>query len=166
MTIRDDVLRTAALIAHTECAGDRLEHAVVERLVREGYSRIHAEVLMGFVPLGLGRAVISRLAFNPPLQLPKIGAIRDSAQNRTWTVILKDVPEFVAACELGEETYTTGVIPREHFSAACSMSVELNVISSALNAEAEHGGGRITWFLLRLADTPGFEEWYRTVTGK
>lgn len=166
MTIREDVLRTAALIAHTQSPGISLEQAVVERLVSEGYSRIRAEVLVAFVPLGLGRALIARLPINPPVKLSNIGAIRDSDRNRTWTIKLDDVPEFAVALELGEETYASGEIPREHFKAACSISVELNLISQALNADVNPGGGEIAWFLIRLADAPGFEDWYRTIAGK
>jgi hypothetical protein len=78
-------------------------------------------------------------------------------------VVLADVPEFTAALQLGEEAFITGIIPREQFRASCN-SVELNLVSEALNAGKEIGGARITpSILLRLAEAPGFSEWYQGV---
>jgi hypothetical protein len=159
-----DVLATAALMAHTIAVEGVIEHAVVERLVEQGYSRMRTEVLVVFVPLGLYRAVIAQLPARPPIALPEIAMIQDYAHDRTLKVRLANVPEFVAALELGEETFVTGVLPREHLDACC-ISVELNLINEALNAGKELGGSRFASpYLLRLAETPGFEEWYQSVT--
>ena len=65
--------------------------------------------------------------------------------------------------ELGEETFVTGIIPREQFIASCQ-SVEINLINQALDEGAKLGGAVFSpSILLRLADTPGFEEWYESL---
>ena len=160
VTIRTDVLTTVAIVSTAISEG---EQAVVERLVEHGYSRLRAEVLLTFVPIGLCRAVIARLCSNPPLALPNKALIKDYARDRTLEVQLDDVPEFVVARELGEETYINGVIPRAEFQASC-ISVELNLINQALNAGSKLGGLQMApQILLRLADAPGFEEWYEKI---
>ncbi len=134
------------------------EHAVVENLIARGFSRLRAEVLLVFVPLGLGRALISRL--------PDTALIQEAPQGRQFEVRLADVPEFVAALELGEESFVTGIIPREQFRASCN-SVELNLINEALNKGVNLGGTRFSSsILLCLAEAPGFEEWYHSLARK
>ena len=163
MSMRTDVLTTVAAMATAISHG---EHAVVEKLVEHGYSRLRAEVLVTFVPIGLCRAVIARLSAHPPLVLPDKALIKDYARDRTLEVRLADVPEFVVARELGEEAYVNGVIPRAQFQASC-ISVELNLINQALDAGSKLGGLQMApQILLRLADTPGFEEWYEGVRSK
>jgi hypothetical protein len=139
------------------------EHAVVENLIAQGYSSLRAEVLLVFVPLGLARALIPRLAIDPPMVLPDTALIQESPQGRQFEVRLADVPEFVTALELGEESFVTGIIPREQFSASCN-SVELILINQALDKGAKLGGAVFSpSILLRLADAPGFEEWYESL---
>jgi hypothetical protein len=162
MTLRDDVLRTTAVMA-TSVSDD--DHVVVERLIAEGFSQLRAEVLLVFVPLGLSRAVIARLPAKPPIVLPDTAVIQESPNGKRYEVRLTDVPEFVTALQLGEETFVNGVIPREQFSASCR-SVELNLVNQALFEEVEIGGAVISSsILLRLAEAPGFEEWYRSLAG-
>lgn len=67
---------------------------------------------------------------------------------------------------LGEETLQTGIIPREQFKAATAFSLELNLITKVLNAGASISGEIAPPILLRLADTPGFEEWYQALNSK
>lgn len=160
MTIRDDVLITASLIADDPSD----ERAIVERLVAQGYDAFRAELLIAFVPLGLARPVIARLEANPPIDLPDTVMIRDFIGNRTLEVNLADVPEFMTACQLGEETFLTDDHLREQLRAASSISVELNLISKVLNEGHDIGGGKMAPpILLRLAETPGFEEWYQSI---
>jgi len=142
------------------------EHAVVENLIARGFSRLRAEVLLVFVPLGLGRALISRLPIDGPMALPDTALIQEAPQGRQFEVRLADVPEFVAALELGEESFVTGIIPREQFRASCN-SVELNLINEALNKGVNLGGTRFSSsILLCLAEAPGFEEWYHSLARK
>ena len=54
------------------------EQSIVEQLVAEGYNVLQSELLVAFVPLGLGRAAIARLpvgaaALAPP-QLLRLAA--------------------------------------------------------------------------------------------
>ena len=64
--------------------------------------------------------------------LPDTAIIQEAPQGRQFEVRLADVPEFVTFLGLGEESFVTGVIAREEFSACCN-SVELNLINQALN---------------------------------
>ena len=162
--MRDDILKAVDLFAAAPTAR---EQEIVERLTEKGYDALRAELLVAFVPLGLGRAVISRLPAAPPVALSAAAQIRDFARQRTLEVELDDVPEFVAARELGEETFLTGVVTREHFQAAAGFSAELNLVSEALNAGADIGGATVAPpVLLRLAEAPGFDDWYQGVKPK
>lgn len=161
MTVRDDVLTTIALIGNDPKAN---EQTIVERLVAQDYEVLQAELLVAFVPLGLARVIIARLHCESLIDLPDTALIRDFTQNRTLEVNLMNIPEFVTAFQLGEETFLTGVIPREQFKAASSFSVELNLISKALYAGESIGGGEMAPpILLRLAQAPGFENWYQSL---
>lgn len=154
--IRDDILITTE--AFHNCISEG-EPAVVERLIELGYSPLRAEILLIFVPLGLARSVIARLSATSPIRLPHYALVRDSNRNE-WKVPLLAVPEFVVAREMGEETFSTGVISRERFQASC-FSVELNLLNQMLNAGVEIGGAVISpTILLNLGDAPGFAAWY------
>jgi hypothetical protein len=107
VTLRDDVLITTAAMAESIAAG---EHAVVENLIARGYSSLRAEILLLFVPLGLGRAIISRLSVDAPMVLPD-------------TAIIQEVDK---GSKLGGALFSPSI-------------------------------------LLRLADAPGFEEWYESL---
>ena len=159
MTVRDSVLITINLISDNPSAGEQL---VSERLVAQGYSILQAVILTAFVPLGLARAVIARLRVNPPIKFPDTALIFDHARDRLLKVRLIDVPEYVVAHQLGEETFSTGIIPEEQFRAASGFSAELRLVNDALQARKELGGAKISPpVLLNLAEAPGFEEWYR-----
>lgn len=163
MTIRDDVMKTAILMADFYDSEDE----IVTRLVTEGFDVFRAELLMVFVPLGLARPLITRLAVEPPVKLSDTAVIADSINNRMLPVRLADVPEFVMALYLGEESFQTGIIPKEQFSVAVSSSVELILINNALAAGTSISGAEMAPpHLLRLAGTPGFEEWYQAIKPK
>jgi len=165
--IRDDyVSLTHDVLLTTEAfhrCGSKGEQAVVDHLIERGYSRLRAEILLVFVPLGLARAVIRRLPGGASLKLPKIALIREP-DGGTRPLLLTSVPEFVAAREIGEANFTTGVIPSEQFGSSCH-SVELNLLNQCLNNDADIEGATISSsILLRLFDAPGFEEWYQNVS--
>jgi hypothetical protein len=84
---------------------DANESLLVDCLRALGYERLQAELLVAFVPLGLARAIISRI----PTDLPELS---DHALilkgNQTKKARLIRVPEFVEALHLGEETFKTG----------------------------------------------------------
>ena len=158
MTIRDDVLATTEAMALYPS-----EDAVVEHLVDHGYSRLQAELLMVFVPMGLARAVIRRIPVSEPFVLPEDAIVQD-LQGNHFRVRLLDVPEFVTALEMGEETFLTGIIPREQFAASCR-SVEMNLVNQMLHENVEIGGSVFSpSILLRLSEAPGFTEWYQGIT--
>lgn len=158
MTVREDILTTTRLIVDDPSAA---EHIIVERLVEQGYDVLRAELLAVFVPLGLARALIAQLELSPPIRLSSKALIQYSDGNQTLEVDLRQIPEFEAARQLGEETFRTGIIPREQFGAASSVSVEMKLINEALDAGKDIAGSTMAApILLRLAAAPGFDEWY------
>ena len=60
--IRDDILVTTE--AFHNCISEG-EPAVVERLIELGYSPLHAEILLVFVPLGLNGKLIASGCCHP-----------------------------------------------------------------------------------------------------
>jgi len=80
-------------------------------------------------------------------------------------VKLRYVPEFAEALKLGEETFLTGVIPKEPFTAASRLSVELNLLNQALEAETTLSTISAP-ILLRLGEVPGFDDWYNRTSPK
>lgn len=138
------------------------EAEIVRRLIDIGYDVLQAERLVAFVPLTLARAIIARLEAEPPVQLSETALIRDSLTDRE--IRLVNVTEFVIAQQLAEDSFFSGIIPRDQFTAACNLSVELNLINQALNAGSPIDGATVSPpIFLRLADAPGFEEWYKSV---
>ncbi len=158
MSLRDDVLTTVEVISEEPNRSDQI---VVERLVEEGYDIFHAELLTVFVPLGLGRALIERMRFRPAVQLSDKVIVLGLTSDERRAVNLSQVPEFQVALHLGRETFQTGIIPREQFSAASSIGVEMKLINQILNSGNEVEGSVIAApVLVRLAKAPGFEAWY------
>ncbi len=166
MVTRDDVLLTIELIADTYSSDEPgAEQMVVERLIDQSYDALQAELLIAFVPLGLARPVIKRIKADPPVIFSKTALIRDFVGDRWLEVRIADVPEFVIANELSEETFQTGIIPREILSRICGVSVEMNCINQALYAGDDIAGGTLgPPVLMRLAEVPGFEAWYEPIT--
>lgn len=155
--MRQHILTTTRLIAENPHA---TEAELVDCLCCLGYDTLHAELLIGFVPLGLARAVIGRMQSEISIALSHHVFVMQG--DRQLEIPLELVPEFVEALRLGQETFTTGAIPREEFSQAVQFSVELKLVSDLLN----DGGTSATLaapILLRLGDTTGFEEWYREI---
>ncbi len=103
------------------------EADIVVRLIDLGYDALQAERLVAFVPLALARAIIARLEAEPPVQLSDTALIREASTDRV--IRLVNVPEFVTALQLAQESFVSGIIPRDQFAAASNLSVELNLIN-------------------------------------
>ena len=154
-SLRDHVLTTVRLIAANPKAA---EGELIYGLCCLGYEELEANLLVFFVPLGLARAVIHRLP--QPVEMSDHAiALQD---DRELTIPLMLVSEFVEAERLGEETYLTGIISSEDFVEVAQMSAEFNVVSDTLSA------GLTPLYIappvvLGLAETPGFDDWYRGI---
>lgn len=160
MTLHEDVFTTIAVFEAMKATTDQ---EIVDELIARGYDRLRAELLAVFVPLGLARAVIARLPSSPALRLSETAIVLDDG--RQLTVQLASVPEFQTARQIGEETFANGVIPRELFSSVVAFSVELKLVNQLFDAGEELGGSTFASpVLIRLADAPGFEHWYETMT--
>lgn len=162
MTLHEDVFRTIAAI---EATGATTEEEIVDELMTRGYDRLRAEILAVFVPMGLARAVIARLPVGSSIRLPENAVICDFERNRQLQLKLAAVPEFEAARHIGEETFASGVIPRNVFRIVVDLSIELKLINRLLDAGRKLEDSRFAApHLLRLADAPGFSEWYETIS--
>lgn len=159
MSSREDILTTVEIISEN---ANRSDQMVVDRLMDEGYDLLHAELLMVFVPLALGRALIERMNFHPALNLSDKAIVLGSNGDESMEINLTQVEEFQVALQLGREAFQTGIIPREQFSAASSIGVEIKLINQILNSGKEVEGSTIAAPVLgRLAKAPGFKDWYR-----
>lgn len=154
IALREDIVTTVRVIAENR---DAHEGLLVDCLRLVGYETLQAELLVSFVPLGLARAIVSRLRTAVPIELADHVWVLKGDQKKKVPLIR--VPEFVDSLNLGEETFTTGVISKEYFAEAAGFSVELNLINQALIA-----GDTISKIaapiLLRLGQVPGFDDWY------
>lgn len=161
MTSRDDVFVTIGLMVEEPLLSD---HDIILRLLSSGFDPLKAEVLCAFVPLGLARPVIRRIS---RIRLPKVAVITDQVNNREFKVRLDRVAEFREALQIGEETFETGILSSKELEAATKRSVELILLNKALNAGARIENGRMAPpYLLRLAEAPHFEEWYRQINAR
>lgn len=155
--MREDVVTTVRVIAENPDANEAL---LVECLRSIGYETLQAELLVAFVPLGLARAIISRLPAAVPIKLSDYVWVLNDGQEKK--VRLTRIPQFVESLNLGEETFTRGVIQKEHFTEAAGLSVELTIINQALIA-----GRTISSIaapvLVRLGQVPGFDDWYNRI---
>src|SRR4051812_1711317 len=106
MTVRDDVLTAVAVMGDARFTEDK---TIIERLFAQGYDLLRAEILLAFVPLGIGRAVIPRITAIPPISLPEKALIQNGSRDCMFEVALVDVPEYVIARQLGEETFLMGL---------------------------------------------------------
>jgi hypothetical protein len=157
----ESVLTTIAVMAENPAA---TEQEIVLRLTEKGYDEFQAEKLVAFVPIAIARAIIERLGANPPIELSETALITDRATDRS--VRLMDIPEFVTARRLAEETFSSGMIPGDELGAASDFSVEMYLINQVLNSGKSIDGAVLSPpILLRLADSPEFEEWYRSIGG-
>lgn len=155
--MREDILTTIRVIAENREANDGL---LVDCLRLTGYETLQAELLIAFVPLGLARAIISRLPTVFPIKLADYVWIVKGDQKKEVPLI--HVPEFTESLTLGEETFTTGVIPKEYFTEAARLSVELNLVNQALIA-GKTMTSMAAPILLRLGEVPGFDDWYNRI---
>ena len=158
-SLRDHVLTTVRFMAANPKANDG---ELVDGLCCKGYEELQAELHMVLVPLGLARAVIRRLPQPDPVELSDHAVILRDGRELILPLML--VPEFVEAERLGEETFTTGIIPREDFSKVAPRSVELILVNNMLFAEST-SGIIAPPFLLRLGDVAAFEDWYSGIVG-
>ena len=103
----------------------------------------------------------------PRIAHPEIAVVCDFYGDRQLKLRLAAVPEFETARHIGEETFANGVIPRDLFSSVVGFSVELKLINQVLDAGEELDGLTIAApHLLRLADAPGFDGWYETISSR
>jgi hypothetical protein len=156
-SLRNHVLTTIRLISSNP---DADEPQLVDGLRSMGYSALQAELLIAFVPLGVARPVVRRLSEATPFTWSDHVFVLKG--NQKLTIPLEAVREFVEAVRLGEETFTTGIIPREDLTRAVRLSVEINLISRVLDA-----GKTVDIIsapiLLRLGEAEGFDEWYSEI---
>ena len=158
-SVRDHVLMTARFIAANP---EATEAELVDGLCGIGYQELEAELLVALVPLGMARAVIRRLPQPEPVELSDHAIVLKDGRELILRLI--QVPEFVEAERLGEETFTTGIIQGEDFAIIGTLSVELNLVNKMLFAGTTPDIISSP-VLIRLGDAEGFEGWYEQIKG-
>jgi hypothetical protein len=142
---------------------DQDEACVVSRLIGQGLSEIDARVLVDFVGLAFGRAVISRMPATTSIRLSDTVHIRNR-KNQDIEIELIHVPVYVEAVRLAGEAFETGIVRRERFEVAVRFSAELDAINNALNEKVDCRGGVMhPPVFLRLGELDGFEDWIASI---
>ncbi len=106
---------------------------LVEVLISTGLARDVSERLVAFLPIAFGRVVIAHLA--------RVSFTTDYRIKETGKVLpLSGDPIFVEALKLATESYHSGIVSREVFSAVALRSPELLAVNKALNEGADVNG--------------------------
>src|SRR5215471_6323945 len=98
-SLREQVLTT---IEAMHACRDQDEACAVSRLMGQGTSEIDARVLLDFVGLAFGRAVISRMPATTSIRLSETVHIRNS-KNQDIELELIHVPVYIEAVRLAGE---------------------------------------------------------------
>jgi hypothetical protein len=159
MAIRDDVLAAITLLSAPEVD----EGEVIAEFIARGSSPFRAELLLAFVPLGVGRVLIARLP-NMPAQMPDTASIPDPDGDTIYKADLASIAEFTEAVAVADAAYQDGNIPRQTLASAALYGSEMKAIWSARQAGKNLSTSRVgPPFLPSLAEVEGFEEWYRSL---
>jgi hypothetical protein len=159
-SLREQILAT---IEAMHAGRDQDEACIVSRLMGQGLSETQSRVLLDFVALAFGRAVILRMASTTSIRLADTVHIRNR-KNQDIEIELIHVPVYVEAVRLAGEAFETGIVRREGFEAALRFSAELDAINNALNEKVDCSGGVMhPPVFLRLGELDGFEDWIASI---
>lgn len=159
MAIRDDVLAAITLLSAPEVD----EGEVIAELAARGCSPLRAELLLGFVPLGVGRVLIARLP-NMPAQMPDTASIPAPDGDTIYKADLAGIAEFTEAMAVAAAAYSDGSIPRQTLASVALYGAEMKAIWSARQAGKNLATSRVgPPFFPSLAEVEGFWEWYRSL---
>ncbi len=114
-------------------ASDMDDGDLVKLLHGKGLTTEDSERLVAFLPIAFSRVVIAHIG--------KVSFTTDYRVKETGEICsLSDEPIFVEALKLATESYHSGPVPRESFSAVALRSPELDAVNKALNAGEDING--------------------------
>lgn len=162
VSAKEDVLTAVQVLTEY---GAREDEGVVEAMAEVGVTGIRAELLVTLMPLAFGRVLLGRMGFDPPIRFSDMALVHDERGGRTLEFRLTDEPLYLAALELADEAFETGVVPRERYEAVVARSPELAAVSQALD-EGDDVSGAVMGppTLFRLSAAEGFDDWHRRVS--
>lgn len=163
MTLQDDVVRVAKAMAGPEPADDE---TIGEELAKAGRTRLEAELLVLFVPLGFGRAVFAGSPNMPgmPKSLPETAKLWGEAEDRRFEVRLADIPQFRAAYDVAAEALRDNTLDRELVFAVAARGSELRAVYAGLESGHDLSTSTIgSPICLGLADLEGFDAWHASL---
>jgi len=120
--------------------------ALSAALVRNGFSKREADLLIAFVPLAFSRPVLEDLGVAHFAE-----TVSAQTAKGTWIEVpLTSQPIYVAALEIAREHRRAGLIRNEAFKVIALRSEQLSAASNALNAGADLKGASIASAFVRL----------------
>jgi len=161
-SVREQVL--VAIRAMAVC-DSKSEESFVKEMMLCGFSEFDAEIMLAFVPIAFGRAVIERMPFAEGLRLSDTADVlrRDGGYT---SVRLEKVNAYSTALEIARESFETAVVRREELDVMMRQSAEIDAINQAAHAKVPslRGGVLHPPVLSRLQRVHECNAWLWTLT--
>jgi hypothetical protein len=103
---------------------------LINKLRENGLNMEEAERLIAFFPIAFGRVIINTLG---NVDFSDLYRIKENGKEFKLT----DEPIYKLAENVALESYETGLVGRELFSAIATRSAELNAVNKALNEDVD-----------------------------
>jgi hypothetical protein len=132
------------------------DEVIVQEMVRRGEPLEVAERVVVFLPIAFGRVVISHMA---NVTFSEEFKVRETNQFGS----LLNEPIYVEALKLACESYHSGTIPREVFTAIATRSHEIDAVNKALNESVDINGAKFSPVVIFGWRTFGTQSWLQRV---
>src|SRR5262245_14012879 len=123
---RDEMIQYVDVFLDASALGDQ---QLVATLLARGVPLEAAERFVAFLPIAFGRVILETIG---RVKLSDFFLIDETGKQH----LLKNEWIFEIARELAIDSYRTGLVPRDIFSAIALRSSELNAATNALNSGA------------------------------
>ncbi len=153
---RDELIQAAR---HFVGATEKDDSEIVATLIEDGLGLAAAERVAAFLPIAFGRVVLSHLA---KITFTTDYVIHETGQTRS----LSSEPIFTAALALATESYHSGILAKETFSAIATRSAEMAAVSKAMNDGADVNGASLRSIEFSGYKTLGKSGWLLRVFGR
>ncbi len=124
---RDQIIKLSTIFHGAENTEDA---ELISKLIENGISVEEAERFIAFLPIAFGRVIINQIG---NVHFSGLYKIKENGMEFE----LNDEPIYRFAEEIANESYISGLVGREVFSAIATRSAELNAVNNALNEETD-----------------------------